>query len=61
MDTPSAAKIATTKAACIGSANVLTPEGDGSAHPSGPIPCVKTGSASGTSFLLKNERDDVVG
>ena len=55
---PNAAKIAKTTEAWMGSDKVLIPDGDGSAHPSDPTPCITTGSGSGTACLLKNEMDD---
>ena len=60
VDNPSAAKIARTTDAWIGSERVFIPDGDGSAQPSGPIPAMAIGPGSGITFLLKNEREDVV-
>mmetsp|Transcript_11467 Transcript_11467/g.17205 ORF Transcript_11467/g.17205 Transcript_11467/m.17205 type:complete len:128 (-) Transcript_11467:24-407(-) len=54
VDNPSAAKIARTTDAWIGSERVFIPDGDGSAQPSGPIPAMAIGSGSGIAFLLKN-------
>ena len=57
-DTPSAANMPSTIAACIGSDNVLTPDNDGKAHPSSPTPAIAVGSGSTSStFLLKKDRD----
>jgi len=58
VEIPRAANIPKTMEAWIGSDRVLTPDGDGRAHPSGPIPWIASGSGSGTAFLLKNDRED---
>ena len=61
VETPSAAKIPKTMDTWIVLGCMLMPEGEGGAHPSGPIPGIESGSGLVVAVFLKlpkNDRED---